>query len=498
MFRSLMMLCYLVACGVMSVRVADAQDVWPGFRGRGDSQVPVIQAPAGQIPANPEAGNRVSPNQVSPSKLPWAWEARGRSPGNWNIRLKGYGQSSPVVWGETIYVTAISGEMKEHLHLFAIKLSDGELLWEREFSATQMVKESDTVSRGAPTPVVDAKRVYAVFESGDVFALDHAGELQWERSFVKDYGEFKGPHGYASSPVLVDDLCIIQVAQSGPSYILALDQATGLNRWKVDHPSQTGWSSPAIYRGEAGPQIIISTAGSVRALDAGSGATRWVSEEIQGNSTASPTIAGNLVVIGAATERGGGGGGNRRAATPPTDAAASPASAAATTTPQPSTTPEGSTPPGVERRAAPSAAPTGSGVLRLDGDATREDRLVWKSPQVSAGYASPVVVGDFAYFVNRVGVATCARLSDGQVQWQHRLPGEVWASPVANNGHVTFFGKFGFVVTLQGGPKVVEVAESNISTTEVVYGVAAAGNSWIVRTGRGLMRISQPTEEAAN
>ncbi len=405
---------------------------WPGFRGAGNSQ-------------------------ITEGEYPWAWELRGRAPGHWNIRLPGYGQSSPVVWGETVFVTAISGEEKEHLHLLAVRLSDGEILWQRDFAATQKVKDSDAVSRGAPTPVVDADRVYAVFESGDIFAVSHAGDPLWERSFVKDYGELKGPHGYSSSPVLVNDLCVLQVSHGGPSYVLALDKATGANRWKVDHPSQTGWSTPAVYVGDDGPQIVVSTAGSVRALAARDGATLWVNEAISGNSTASPTIVGDLVVIGAATERGGGGGGRR----------------------------------GGGAGGPPVAPPTGSGVLKLTPTENPADRLLWKSTQVSAGYASPVALDGHAYFVNRVGVATCVNLADGSVQWQHRLPGEVWASPVANNGHITFFGKFGAVNTLKGGPELIEVAESSISTTDVVYGVAATRNSWIVRTGRGLMRISQ-------
>jgi outer membrane protein assembly factor BamB len=80
-------------------------------------------------------------------------------------------------------------------------------------------------------------------------------------------------------------------------------------------------------------------------------------------------------------------------------------------------------------------------------------------------------------------------MATGEVRWQHRLPGEVWASPVANNGHVTFFCKHGSVVTLKGGSELVEVAESHVSTTDVVYGVAAVDSAWIVRTGRGLVCI---------
>lgn len=211
---------------------------WPGFRGQGNGHASV-------------------------ERLPVTWEMRGRRSGSWTTRLPGYGQSSPVVWNDTAFVTAVSGDQKERLHLLAIGLRDGKVRWTRDFDATQRIPDGDAVSRGAPTPVVDADRVYAVFESGDVFAVTHQGEIAWQRSFVKDYGEIKGPHGYASSPVLAPGTLVLQVAHAGPSYVLALDTATGQNRWKVEHPSQTGWSTPALFEHDGVRGVIVSSSGSV-------------------------------------------------------------------------------------------------------------------------------------------------------------------------------------------------------------------------------------------
>jgi outer membrane protein assembly factor BamB len=373
-----------------------------------------------------------------------------------------------VVWRDRVFVTAVSGEEKERLHVLAMSLADGSLLWQREFQGTQKVKDSDTVSRSAPTPALDAERVYAVFESGDVFTLSHAGELLWHRSFVNDFGEIKGPHGFASSPVLVNDLCVIQVAHSGPSYVLALDKATGSDRWRTEHPSQSGWSTPAILRRGNQAQVVISTSGSVRGLDAATGRESWMFSDVNGNSTASPTIAGDFLLVGASTEPGGGGGKGGRGRSSGAEGASG----------------------------GPPAAPSGSIALTLSSGMTNP-ASAWKSTKVSCGYASPVVLDGLAYFVNRVGVVQCVDMATGEMRWQHRLPGEVWASPVANNGHVTFFCKHGPVVTLKGGSELVEVAESQVSTTDVVYGVAAVDSAWIVRTGRGLVCIRNQAASAA-
>jgi outer membrane protein assembly factor BamB len=253
----------------------------------------------------------------------------------------------------------------------------------------------------------------------------------------------------------------LQVAHSGPSYILALDKGTGLNRWKTAHPSQTGWSSPAVLTRGGQSQVIVSTSGSVRALNAATGLEDWSFSGLEGNSTASPTIAGNFVLIGASTEPRGGG---RR-------------DASSTAVPEQ----QG------EKDFAPVA---GSLALQVGAvEAMPQPRLAWQSAKVSTGYASPVALDGLSYFVNRVGVVQCVDLTTGEMHWQHRLPGEVWASPIANQGHITFFCKHGAVVTLKGGPDLVEVAEIQVSTTDVVYGIAAVESGWIVRTGRGLARI---------
>lgn len=424
-----------------------ASSRWPGFRGNGDSH-------------------------GASSRLPVKWELRGRRAGNWTVRLPGYGQSSPVVWGDTVFVTSVSGDEKEHLHVLAIGLQDGKTRWKRDFSASQRIPDGDAVSRGAPTPLVDGDRLYAVFESGDVFALTHAGETTWQRSFTKDYGDVKGPHGYSSSPVMAGDVLVLQVAHAGPSYLLGLNKATGENRWKVDHPSQTGWSTPVVFHHEGITGIIASTAGSVRAYDIRDGRELWFTTNVQGNSTASPTIVGEHVLIAASTDREGGG-----ARRPPGSNARDV---------------DGRQPSRADGSPLQDPAPPGSLLIRLGGSGDiSTTHIVWRGPKVSAGYASPIVVDGLAYFVNRVGGVQCVDVATGEVRWQHRLPGSAWASPVAVDGNLFFFCKDGTVVVLKARPTLEEVGENPLTATDIVYGVAAAEGAWLVRTGRSLIKIAE-------
>jgi outer membrane protein assembly factor BamB len=493
-----------LACGLIAVGNGFAEDQvavssWPGFRGAGDSH-------------------------SHAARLPISWEMRGRRNGSWTIRLPGYGQSSPVVWGNRAFITAVSGDQKEHLHLLAIQLADGTVAWKQDFSGTQRIPDGDAVSRGAPTPVVDGQRIYAVFESGDIVAVSLDGEVQWQRSFVKDYGEIKGPHGYSSSPVLAEGLVILQVAHSGPSYMLALDQATGETRWKVEHPSQTGWSSPVVYQHDGVTAVVASTAGSVRAFDVRNGEELWFVTNVQGNSTASPTVIGDRILIAAGGDRDSGGSRRGRPEssstgaapeTSPSGSAKSEDPAATSTRPapteartstepkpsaeSPSNAPTGSSPnrpaegdvPSRGGRAPFDPAKAGSLLIRLGGhgDVT-ESHVVWKAAKVSAGYASPVIANNLAFFVNRVGGVQCVDLETGEVRWQHRLPGSAWASPVLSDGHVFFFCKDGAVVVLKASDTLEEVGESALSATDVVYGVAAIDGAWLIRTGRGLVKVA--------
>lgn len=380
--------------------------------------------------------------------------------------------------GKQVFVTSVSGDDKEILHVTAIDLNGGKSLWWKDFSATQKMKDSDSVSRGAPTPTVDAERVYATFESGDIVALSHAGEMVWQRSFVKDYGEIKGPHGYASSPLLVDGRLIVQVCHSGASYLLALDARTGVNHWKVDHPSQNSWSSPVSYQHDKSTAVVVSTAGSVRAYDVANGKEIWHVTGVQGNSTASPTIAGDLVVIGA-SERGGG---SRRGGPERTDNARDQKSSESSS--EENANRSGPVP------ANPANAAPGSMVIRLggQGDVT-QTHVVWRSPKVTTGYSSPLAYEGMCYFTTKVGVVQCVDLKSGEVRWQHRLPGQMWASAIANNGHLYFFCKEGQVVVLKAGLELLPVAENTISVTDVLYGLAALDDAWLVRSGRSLVKI---------
>ncbi|MGL4463102.1 MAG: PQQ-binding-like beta-propeller repeat protein, partial [Planctomycetia bacterium] len=134
----------------------------------------------------------------------------------WKAPAPGHGQSSPVVWKDRIFLTAVEGPMKDACLLLCYDLNDGRRLWSVSVPTSDPVKDSYFVSRAAPTPVVDADRVVAFFESGDVVCCGHDGVERWRRSFSEEFGRFQNKFGLAASPAQTDDAVYFLIDDAGP------------------------------------------------------------------------------------------------------------------------------------------------------------------------------------------------------------------------------------------------------------------------------------------
>ncbi len=222
---------------------ADA-GVWPGFRGDGNGH-------------------------SAAKDLPLKWSpTEGIA---WKADLPGYGQSSPVIWKQTAFVTAVEGEEKETLLVMAYDIASGKQAWKKRFKASQKGKNSSFTSRAAPTPIVDATGLYTLFASGDLIKLDHDGKVVWQRSLTKDFGKFENNHGLGSSPAQTEKAIIVLVDHGGPSYLLAVDKKTGRDLWKTARDTKGSWSSPIATKFDGKPIVIVSSAGSAACYDGESG-----------------------------------------------------------------------------------------------------------------------------------------------------------------------------------------------------------------------------------
>ena len=251
--------------------------------------------PAGRTGATRWAGFRGGrdTNVSRAARLPLAWSDDTVT---WRTTTSGFGQSSPVIWDDTVFLTSLEGPVKETIYVTALDLEDGSERWRRRFEAAEAFEWNDYVSKGAPTPAVDGERLYAFFDSGDLMALTHDGDTVWHRDLSADYGTLGGNHGVGNSVLLTDDAVVILLTRRTYSYLLAVDPRTGETVWKADREPGVAWSTPVLAPG--GDEIVVSASGRIEGFDAATGERRWSFAGFRGNHVPSPTVTGDLVIIG--------------------------------------------------------------------------------------------------------------------------------------------------------------------------------------------------------
>ncbi|MDX1947832.1 MAG: PQQ-binding-like beta-propeller repeat protein [Pirellulaceae bacterium] len=435
-------------CLALALATADGQANWPGFLGAG-------------------------PVHVKPESIPLTWSPTMNIA--WQAPLVGYGQSSPIVWGDRVFVTAVEGPDKDICHVLAFSLADGKHLWKHSFETSDKVKSSLYVSRAAPTPVVDGRGVYAFFESGDVIALSLDGHPQWQRSLSKEFGKFQNKFGLAASPAQTAEGVIILVDDEGPSYLIALAKADGKTLWKTERASRVSWSSPALVPVGGVAQVVCSSAGSVDGYDPATGKLLWTYAEVGGNTSATPlAFAAGQFLVGASAGREG----------QNTD-----------------------------------LAKKSNLAMKIEFDAGQPSpKVLWRNAEATPTFGSPTVYAGHAYWINRSGVVYCVDALTGETRYTDRIKGSCWATPLGIGDRLYCFGKDGTTSVLQTGPKFKLLAENQLwdpgsirpdpakaaaeTTPErqqaaamfsgpVQYGVAAIDGTLLIRTGEVLYCIRQ-------
>lgn len=410
--------CLLLVSAIFGGACARA-DNWPGWRGPDRSGVSTEE------------------------NLPLHWSNTENV--TWKVALPGSGIASPIVFGERIFVTESDGHRLGNLHVICLSRDDGRELWHRQFWGTApTLYHQQKSSMATPVPVTDGQHVFAFFGTGDVFCLTVEGELVWQRSLADEFGAFENRFAASSSPLLYEDLLIVQCDHYGASYIVAIDQATGADRWKVDRPEcWLSWSSPQLVRDNKSGRFELLALGSHKldALDPKTGAALWTVRGMSRECIPTPVFGDGLIYAVSGPKY-------------PTFA----------------------------------IRPGGS------GDVT-ETNVVWTNPRGGPFVPSAIFVRGMYYMVDDAGVVTCIIAKNGQRAWQGRLPGRYTASPVAGAGSIYFTNEDGTTLAIAAGEtKLRETARSALG--EPVFASPAISNgSFYIRTSKGLYRIDAPAQD---
>lgn len=355
---------------------------------------------------------------IDPNSIPLQWSEKENIA--WRAELPGQGQSSPIIWQDTAYVTSITGTMKETCHLLGIALKDGTERWRVQVESAQPVRSTYTQSRSAPTPCADSNGVYAFFETGNVIAVSHQGEVLWQRALTEDYEPFESTIGLAASPTLHAGLLFILVDHEGPSYLLAIDTKSGETVWKTERYSRSSYASPGIVFIAGKPQVVCSSSGSIDGYDPQTGEMLWTFDEgIGGNRTGAPLqIADGMFAIGAS--------------------------------------------PGMHNEREEQAQATNFIMQVKLVEGQYQPSVLWRTTEAMPSFNSPMAHRDCAYWVNRVGVVYCYDLMTGKNHYTKRTNGVCWVTPVGLGDRVYLFGKDGTTTVLAAGSEFKILAENQL------------------------------------
>jgi outer membrane protein assembly factor BamB len=241
---------------------------------------------------------------VSPATtIPVQWSEKDY---RWRVEFPGVGHSSPVVWGDRVFVTSAKADGGA-LIVRALRAGDGQTLWSREFPVAAYPKNKFN-SYASGTPAVDEKRLYVTWTQPDhywVAALDvrDGGQL-WRY----DLGPFAAEHGSGASPIVFGEMLIVPDDQNGESSIVALDRSRGTPLWKAPRLGvRAAYSTPCVFQPAHGaPQVIVtSSSEGVTSLDAATGKLNWALPLFKNRVVSSPVLAAGLIVV---TSGSGGGG----------------------------------------------------------------------------------------------------------------------------------------------------------------------------------------------
>jgi outer membrane protein assembly factor BamB len=417
------------------------------------------------------------------SSLPDTWSETQNVA--WKIEIPGRGWSSPIVWGEHVFVTAavnvreptqpllrpdayrgasMGGTMSRRdlvkdtdvfrWMLYDIDASSGRVRWARvihEGVPTRPVHLKNSYS--SETPVTDGRRVYVYLGYVGLFAYDVNGTLAWARPMdARNTGNDGYFYGSGASPALAAGRVFVVNDNEEASFVAAFDARTGNELWRAARDERSNWSTPYVWRNELRTELVTVGSRKVRSYDL-DGALLW--ELAVGTTLHIPTpfAANGLLYVSSGYYSD-------------------------------------------PRRPVFAIRPGASGDVSLAGDETANAFVVWSQPIASATYPSAIVVGGLFYTLLDRGFLTAHDARTGkEIYGRQRLApdaGAFSASPWSYNGRIFALSEDGDTFVIQAGPEYRLLARNTLNEMSLAS-PAVSGKSLFMRTATKLYRISRTT-----
>jgi outer membrane protein assembly factor BamB len=388
---------------------------------------------------------------------PTTWSATKNV--RWKTAIPGEGASSPVVYGDQIFVTsAIDTKKKGDLtpkdatapttrfqfFVYCIDRKSGDITWQKQVRETvPLTGHHEDHGYASASAITDGQHVWAHFGSRGTYCLTAGkGEQIWSR---EDLGEMetRGGFGDGSSPALYGDKLVIPWDHQGDSYITALDATTGKTIWKTDREHPTAWPTPLIIEHDGKHQIIQNGDGSAVSYDLETGKELWRADGQTMRPVSTPVVADGVAYIGSGF------------------------------------------------RGAFLAA------YKLDGakgNLTDTENVLWSIDKGTPDIASFLISNGRLYFHSgKDAILTCLDAKTGKPHYaRERIPEmtQVYASPIAANGHIYLTGRQGIITVLKDADKL-EIISTNDLEEPIDATPALVGKEIFVRSHKNLFCISE-------
>lgn len=383
-----------------------AQD-WPEFRG-----------PSGQ-------------GHSSERGLPLTWSETKNV--KWKTAIPGKGWSSPAIQGDRIWLTTATEDGKS-LRAVSVDLKTGTVLLNIElFRLKSLGPLNAKNSLASPTPILEGDKIYLHFGANGTACITQTGEIVWKTKLDYDNGQ----HGAGGSPVIYDDLLVVNCDGQEMQYVVALDKLTGKTRWRKYRTGAQAYSTPLVVRLPAGDQLISIGAYRTFAYEPRTGKELWQVSYGDGFSNVPRPVYGNGLVYICT---------------------------------------------GFQQPALLAVRVDGKGDVTKSGVAWSLKRGVSLTP-------SPLLVGEELYLVSDNGIASCLDAKTGIPHWQMRLNGNYSASPIYADGRIYFLSEEGESVVIAPGKEFKALAQNQLDGPTLAS-MAVSNGSIFIRSQTHLYRLS--------
>lgn len=407
-------------------------------------------------------GQGISPETT----LPTTWSATQNI--KWKTPLPGRGNSSPIVWGERIFLTtalegdvipdakpvkhklegdvfvhpdSVAGNKHHTLQVLCLERRTGKLLWQKTAYAGRVYDDRHRKSTYADgTPVTDGRYVYAWFGSEGLYCYDFSGKLIWQKSLGKIATQGLGN---GTSPVLYEDRLILQCDEDNGehSFMVALDKRTGKELWRTPRPIEVSWTTPVLARTATRTELVASGNQFVVAYDPATGKELWRCAGTQSWTVPTPLVGQGVVVVSAAHP--------------------------------------------VKRALA----------IKLggSGDLTGTAQIAWQRDKNTGYTPSSILYGEYVYLMTDRGLLTCLDAKTGEVKYEGARvpkPATFSASPVAFDGKILLTSEDGDTFVLKAGTQH-EVLQTNTLDEPVYASPALSGGNIFLRGTKHLYCIGE-------